>query len=152
MLHSFFITGRLIARIAYIICLALASATLLGVGCWSSSSSHKYLLWTACLSFFHRIFRFTSFVVQNLGYLLSLFSQTCAFQITWLIVCILYACCLGSFPLIILSIFLKEAPKLSEELDGTFWAICNGVSVLIFPVFSALVFYLLFPCSCAVLA
>ena len=115
---QFLITGRLIACMAYIICLALASATLLGVGCWSSSSSHKYLLWTARLSLCHIIFRFTSFVVQNLGYFLFMISQTCAFQIAWLIVCTLYACFLGSFTLIILTRFFEGNSKV---VWGTWW-------------------------------
>ena len=111
MLHAFVITGRLISWMAYIICPVLSRVTLLGVSWWGRSSSHKYLLWPARLEFFHRIFIFTSFVAQNFIYFLSLFSQTCPFQIAWVPVCTLYACCLGSFPLIVLSIFFEGRCK-----------------------------------------
>ena len=136
----------------YIICLALTSLTFLGVGWSGISYYHKYLMWPAWLAFFNGGFRFTSFVVQNLGYLLSLVYQTCPFQIDWVPVWNLCACYLGSFPLIILSRFLKGSPKLSEELDGAFQMTWNGVSVLILPEICALVFwfiitYLLW-CTC----
>ena len=69
MLHEFFIMGWIIIQVGYIIFIALARVTLIGVGCWGGSFSHKYLMWPARLESCPGIFSFTRCLVRNLKYL-----------------------------------------------------------------------------------
>ena len=130
MLHAFVITGRPIAWMAYILCPVLVSATILGVSWLGSSFSNKYLLWPVRLAFCIVIFRFTIFVVQNLGYLLSLVSQTCPFQIAWVPVYTLYSCCLGSFPLIF---FVQNFEGRSKVVGGNLWRFPDDLEWIFLP-------------------
>ena len=140
MINAFVHNGRIIARMVYIFSPALSIVTLLTVGWWGGSSSHKYLILPTWLEFCPGIFRFTRRVVLNLEYSIFLASNLCPFQTTWASVCTLCSCCLGGFPSIVLClVFLEGAPTLSAELDGTFCSTCFGGSVPNFLTVSALV-------------
>ena len=69
MLNAFVLPGRIINQMACIICLSLASATLLGFGLWVGYSFHKHLLWPARLVLCPDIFSFTRRIFQKLGHL-----------------------------------------------------------------------------------
>ena len=112
------ITGWHVSWIFWMICIAISSASLLGVGRWDGSYPHKYLLQPERLDFCPGIFRSTRLAVLNLGYLLYLDSQSFPLQKSWESVCPLCAWCIDGFTLTVFSIVLEVSLRFSEEIDG----------------------------------
>ena len=106
MLLVFVLASWTIARMAYIMCPPLSSATLLGVGWWGGSSCREYLLLPAWLVFHTGIFIFKRCVVRYLGYfflwlLIRLYSRQlevqCALHVHAVLVVSLWLFCLQCF-------------------------------------------------------